>query len=177
MENNRLVVTCKEDIGALEQTPCFILTPDSDPDGAGEVEFNLQDCYRALLEQLKGFPFQSAAHYLGALAAEDTALTNGQDGVWASQAEVDSYFTLAAKDLPEGWRKVWFKDCPGILKPTPPQDRAYAHNPFYARLGATESLRAAHFGRLLLGSVFKKRHQIAKIETPCPRFEAGLSLD
>jgi REP element-mobilizing transposase RayT len=175
VENNRLVVSCKDDIGALEESPCFILSEEGDE--AEEAEFMLQPCYQELLDKLKSYPFQSAGHYLGAVPAEETILTDGKDGVLASEAEVDAWFKVAAHKLPEGWRKVWFKDCPGILKETPVEARTYARNPFYERLGTSETLRCAHFGRLLLGSCFRKRHQIAKIEREDHGSEAGLSLD
>jgi len=161
VENNRLVVVCKDEIGALEQTPCFILDEDCDI-----PEFKLQPIYKDLLARMKSFPFQSACYYLGAVSAAETYLTNGQDGVWASNGEVDSSFKVAKEKLPEGWRKVWFKECPGILKPTADEERKYARNPFYEGLGSTGALRAAHFGRYLLGSCFKQREKIAKMERP-----------
>ncbi|MFU8803817.1 MAG: transposase [Bradymonadaceae bacterium] len=175
VENNRLVVVCKDEIGALEESPAFILTEEGEE--AEEPEFMLQPCYQELLAKLKGYRFQSAAHYLGAAPAQDTILTDGQDAIWASEADVACWYTVAKKNLPEGFRKVWFKECPGILIETPPDERSYAKNPFYERLGKTDALRSVHFGRLLLGSCFRKRHQIAKIETSVHDTEPGLSLD
>jgi REP element-mobilizing transposase RayT len=177
LENNRLVVDCKEKIGALEQTPCFILTPDSDPEGKGKVEFSLQDDYVELIECLKSYRFQSAGYFLGALDATETYLTNGHDGNWASASEVETYFKVAAKKLPEGWRKCWFKECRGILKPTSPEKRTFTANPFFEELGKTRNLRAAHFGRMLLESCYKKRNQIAELETEPRSVEPGATLD
>ncbi len=110
----------------------------------------------ALAARLPGRP-QSARWYLGGCQGEEPMLTDGTDGNWASAQELDAWWEVPVRDLPKGWRKVWFKDRPGILKPTAPEARRYMENPFVARLGSTPEVRGRMFGRLLMSACWHGR--------------------
>ena len=163
LENQRLAADCGEQIDALEEPPRFV-EPEREEasDEAGEPGAKaaapcllLQAPYEEILETLKGYRFQSTGWYLnGCKGGEATCLTDGTDGVWATDEEVKNYFHVAARKLPKGWRKVWFKERRGILKPTPTDERRYPGNPFVDLLGTTRPVRAARLGRLMMGQVF-----------------------
>jgi REP element-mobilizing transposase RayT len=179
IENNRLVVACKEAIGELSEPPSFQDACEEEASLAKSVRGVIrlmQPCYEELLEKVKGFAFQSAGYYLGVCKGYETYLTDGRDGVWASADEVKAWFRVAAKKLPEGWRKCWFKGQRGILKKPRPTERSFAANPFYQRLGQTDDVRAAQYGRLLLGSCYRKRATIAGLADDEPDGEIGASF-
>jgi REP element-mobilizing transposase RayT len=183
IENNRIVVRAKQDIGELQEAPKFQVERKYDhPDEVFERSpwetfiGPLQSCYETLLDQAKGFAFHSAPYYLGACEGSDTYLTSGKDAVWASDDEVREYFRVAASKLPEGWRKCWFKESPGIVKKPDDALRTFADNPFYARLGTTDAVRAAHYGRLLMGACYRKRASIAEIEDEECETDAGITF-
>ena len=110
-----------------------------------EEEPSLED----LINALKASPHQSARWYLGGRQGHDPCLTDGTDGVWATREELDTYWTLPKRSLPQGWRKVWSKDSPGILKPPPPSQRRYASHPFIQSLASSPDDQATELARLL----------------------------
>jgi REP element-mobilizing transposase RayT len=184
IENNRLVVKAKNDIGRLDEPPAFQTSSAREHSSCHTTSTGweslfglLQPCYEDLLDQVKSFAFHSAPYYLGGCEAHQTYLTDGNDGIWASDGEVEAYFHVAANKLPEGWRKCWFKGHKGILKKPADYQRTYADNPFYDRLGSTDERRAAQYGRLLMGACYRKRHDIMDIVEDDYEPRAGLHLD
>ncbi len=162
IEANRLRACCAEPLGALEEAP--LLEGDA-----------LQPCYEQLLETVKGYGYQSAGWYLSGCTGEARCLTSGQDGVWASQSEYEQWERVSVTKLPPGWRRVWFKARPGILKPTPTFERRYLENPIYARLGPTPEQRGRTFGRLLMGACWHGRGR-AVIDDEGDGKEPGVDL-
>ncbi|MBA2660807.1 MAG: transposase [Bradymonadaceae bacterium] len=152
VETNRIKATCSALIQALEEPPCVL--------SAEESQGEMQPGYQALLDELSAYPFQSARWYLDGCKGSDPVLTDGSDGIWATDAELKIWWRESVAKLPKGWRKVWFKLRPGILKPTPCAERRYLISPFFQRLGSTPEERGRTFGRLVMGMCWHGRHRL-----------------
>lgn len=157
-EANRIKVSCAEQITQLNEPPQ--VTHSSDDNN----QVDAQSEYRPLLQALYNNPSQSARFYLADAAAipANTALTDGFDGNWASDEEVQKYWHLPAYSLPADWRKVHYGNERRILKPTPAHQRTYHTTSFIERLGRTPSARRQNFAQLVLGICWKGRARITK---------------
>ncbi len=151
IEANRLRACSGAQLDALEEPP-MLRTHDDE-------EARLQPCYEELLERVQSYRYQSARWYIGGCQGEEPALTDGTDGNWASEQELELWWEVPVRDLPKGWRKVWFKERPGILKPTLAHARSYMENPFIARLGSTPQARGRTFARLLMSTCWHGRNR------------------
>jgi REP element-mobilizing transposase RayT len=84
IDNNRIVVEAKRDIGMLDEPPSFQppeevedYNPDRSSSDWEPLIGPLQPCYEELLDKVRGFAFHSAPYYLGACKAHQTYLTDG----------------------------------------------------------------------------------------------------
>ncbi|MBA2661945.1 MAG: transposase [Bradymonadaceae bacterium] len=149
IEANRVRACAGTQLMALQEPPMLLTSQD-------EVS-RLQPCYEELLERIESYRYQSAGWYISGCAGPEPLLTDGYDGNWASEEELERWWDEPVRELPEGWRKVWFKERLGILKPTLPQARRYMENPFIARLGTTPETRGRTFARLLMSACWHGR--------------------
>lgn len=149
IEANRLKVIARATLERLSQPPSMTLA--SQP--------GLDTPYDALLQLAREYGFQSASYYLGGCEGCDPVLTDGTDAHWATQGEVKQMWKKPARDLPEGWKRVWYDGKHAILKPTPAPARRYPSSPLWACLGNSPQTKALNFGRLLMGTCWRSRHQ------------------
>ena len=120
-----------------------------------------------VLNRLLNAPFQSAAWYLSGTSTPPhlNPLTNGHDGLWATDEEIREYWRKPASALPPGWKRVWFNDQRRILKPPAPSNRQYPFHPFFQTLGDSSKERSLRFGELLV-TAFWANHRNRTIEEP-----------
>ena len=158
VEANWLRDTRYQEITSLNQSPEIVnsttlltesaptaITPQTNPTSS------FQPCYNELAQSAARHKHQSILWYLnGEKGHPRSALTDGSDANWAPPEEFERLWPLAVRDLPTGYRKCWFKNMLGIIRPTAQKDRRYHVSPFIQQLGETATGRAEQLMYLIL---------------------------
>lgn len=158
IEANWLRDTRFQEINSLSQSPEFIpgATCPAQPEPASTAKTTpptsmFQPCYNDLARSVAEHKHQSIPWYLnGGKGHPSSALTDGSDANWAPPDEFERLWPLAVRDLPSGYRKCWFQNMLGIIKPTPQKDRRFHISPFIEQLGETGQQRAEQLVYLVL---------------------------
>ncbi len=158
IEANWLRDTHFEGIAALNQSPAIIVSdnhPAQSESTSSTKKLNptarFQPCYNELAQRAVQHKHQSIRWYLnGTKGHPGCALTDGSDANWASPEEFERLWPLAVRDLPTGYRKCWFKEMLGIIRPTEQKDRRFHISPFIKQLGETAPVRAEQLLYLIL---------------------------
>lgn len=155
VETNHIKIAAANHIKTLESPP----EPVAIQTNTAAIQC-LNTNYQPVLEKLKNYNFQSAGWYLNAQKGHKSALSDGMDGNWATEAELKIWWDVPVNKYPPGWRKVWFKEGGGILKITPDSARRYARHPSFEILGETNLKRAHALGHFLLAVCWHNRTNV-----------------